>query len=124
MEEIQEAQGGAEESNDWVKLRDRGGLRHASNTMFMILSSMESVVKLHASTQLQDFNAKGVLTEKILSSDEVDESLSVNWDDKASNTLLGLIVEQWITIRGFAYMATGWSYIRAALKRRSKSQKA
>ena len=75
LKELQETEGGkSEDSSDWVKLRsrDRGGLTHVSNTTFLLLSSMEGIVKQHTSKELQDFNEKGVLTEKILSSDEVD----------------------------------------------------
>ena len=38
----------------------------------MLLSNMKGIVKQHTSTELQDFNARGVLTEKIISSNEVD----------------------------------------------------
>ena len=127
LKELQETEGGkSEDSSDWVRLRDRGGLTHVSKTTFLLLSSMEVIVKQHTSKELQDFNEKGVLTEKILSSDEVDlywESLSVNWDDRASSTLLGLIVDQWITIRGFAY-ASNWMemYKRSTKKKVQKSK--
>ena len=125
--ELQECENGEyDESSDWVKMRDRGGLTHISNTMFMLLSSMEAVVKEHTSKQLQDFNAKSILTEKILSSDAVDfywESLSVNWGEKSSTTLLSLIIDQWITIRGFAYTSNWMEVYKSSTKKKVQKSK-
>ena len=60
------------ESEDWIKLADRGGLNHVSNAMYMSIVSMELEVQRQLqqdSTLGSKFKAK--LTKCLLESDDV-----------------------------------------------------
>ena len=96
-------------SSDWISVMDRGGLNHVSNTMFLLLLAMEMEVKTHIAKLPDDSNIhKDLLKEKLLSNEEVDfhwESLSVNWVEGVSTSLLSYIIEYYLTVRGFAYVS-------------------
>ena len=98
-----------DDSTDWTKLVDRGGLNHVSNTTFALLSAMEIVVKVYtathqAATHQAEFNAEAVKS-KVMESDEVHlqwESLSTNWGEKESEALLELVIDHYLTVRAHA----------------------
>ena len=78
-----------------------------SHNMFLLISSMEIVVKKHIAlnASLDNFSMKDELSSKIISNEEVEyywDILSVNWAEIEGKLLLSLIVDHWITVRGFA----------------------
>ena len=111
-----------DDSAHWLHVKDRGGLIHVSQPLYM-LCSMEREVKRHTSN---DFNMKGVLTEKILANEDVEfhwETISVNWGEKEKTTLLSMIVDQWITIRGFSYTSNWMEKYKEATKKKVQKSK-
>jgi len=116
-----------DESCDWVAIRDRGGLNHVSNTMFMLISTMEVEVKNYISRhQATDFNMKKVLSEQLLAHDMVEfywEEISLNWGEKESNTLLAHIIDYWLTMRGFAYTSQWMENYKSITKKKVQKSK-
>lgn len=96
------------ESEDWVTLVDRGGLKHVNSAVFMLFTAMEICVRKRiCSTSQPMFDH---LREEILTDEDVLfhwAIVSANWDEEESTPLLPMIVQLWVTIRGFAY-ASGW----------------
>ena len=118
-----------DESSDWVKLRDRGGLNHVSN-MFMLLYNMELEVKAYIASNTKQpadrFNLKDVLSKKLQSNVDIEyywELVSENWGEKESSTLLSLIIDHWITVHGFAYASTWMEMYKNATKKKVQKSK-
>ena len=73
--------------------------------MFLLISSMEIVVKNHIAlnASLVNFSMKDELSSKIISNEEVEYYWDILWAEKEGEILLSLIVDHRITVRGFAY---------------------
>ena len=101
------------ESDNWIKLVDRGGLNHVSNAMYMAIVSMELEVQKQLqqdSTLTSKFKTK--LTKCLLDSEDVMFFWSIvaaPWEsgDEMEMKLLGMVIDMWLTIRGFSY-ASDW----------------
>ena len=95
------------ESSDWVCIKDRGGLNHLSYGMYMLMCSLEIEVKHHIKTNVKPdkFNTKDVFR-KLMTNEDVEhywDTLSINWSEEDRVLLLSMIIDHWITVRGFAY---------------------
>jgi len=96
----------ADGSTDWINLVDRGGLLHVNELMFKMMQHMEVEFRHHLDSE----NIKASAISGICNNDEVLfywELLSGMCEKEERDFLLKLIVELWVTIRGFAY-ASGW----------------
>lgn len=51
------------------------------------------------------------------------EALSVNWGKKESKALLSLIIDQWITIRGFTYTSHWMEMYKDTTKKKVQKSK-
>ena len=124
MTELLEEEGAGlndDESNDWIRLVDRGGLSHVSNTMFELLSAMEIVIKENVGNTLKD-----ELREKLLSNHTVRllwEALSANWGEEESHALLSMIVDHYITVRGFAFVSQWMDQYKFETKKKVQKSK-
>ena len=116
-----------DDSNDWMVAVDRGGLQHTSEMMYMVFMSAEEELRKHlpehgTATTLNVTQFKPLLTQN----DDVQfywSIVSSNWTDTVSSTLLDLLLDQWITIRGHS-TATAWleQYKRKKKKTVQKSK--
>jgi hypothetical protein len=91
------------DSEEWTNLLDRGGLTHVSDVIYMVFHAMEFSFKENFKIE-SNKTTKGI-SEKILASEDLLfywSLVSVNWNEKESTELLRMIVEHWITIRGFS----------------------
>jgi hypothetical protein len=91
------------EMQEWIKLVDRGGLIHVSEVTYMVFHVMECTFRQYFKPGINS-NLKD-MTEKILTNEELLfywALVSVNWSDEESSTLQKLMVEHWITLRGFS----------------------
>ncbi len=103
-----DGQEGSSQSEDWINLVDRGGLKHVNNATYMLFAAMELCIPKHLSRSSQP--AFDHLKEAILADDDVQfhwSILSANWDEEEAEPLLPLIIQLWVTIRGFSY-ASAW----------------
>ena len=95
------------ESDNWIKLVDRGGLNHVSNSMHMAIVSMEVQKQLQQdSTLTSKFKTK--LTKCLLDSEDVMFFWSMvaaplDNGDEMEMELLGMVIDMWLTIIGFSY---------------------
>ena len=109
--DLLESDGGIyDESQDWVKLVNRGGLIQVSSVLFLLLSAMEQEVKCYLSNMKnkQGRNIKKDLIDAINSSREVQlhwSTLSFEWGPDEARVLFEMIVELWVTMRGFSYVS-------------------
>ena len=81
------------QSNDWISIVDRGGLNYITNNTFMLMCSLEVTVKHHIDVNVH--LDKEVLKLTLLTSKDVDREL-----------ILSMLVDHYITVRGFAYCST------------------
>ena len=99
-------------SEEWLDLVDRGGLCRVNDTAFSLFQAMElevrSHLQRHAAVVTENF--KEVVTRRVFESDEVKTIwtwLSNEWEDEDSKLLFRMIVELFVTVRGFSY-ASAW----------------
>ena len=116
-----------DDSNEWMSLIDRGGLTHIGNVTFCVFGAMELQVKNFFSrhpTQLGQ--VKQELQSNIYKDDDVQSYwalVSGGWGTSETKELLELIIDHYITIRGFSF-ASGWmeKYKQATKKSTQKSK--
>ena len=100
-------------TRDWTTLSSRGGLVQVTDDAFEVFRAIEEVVRGH----FQKDRAKeisGGLKEVICAEVVCDEEVRRKWDvvaedmiDKVGRELLEMIVDLWVTIRGFSF-AGAW----------------
>ena len=100
------------QSEDWVNLVNRGGLKLVNSATYMLFAAMELCIRknLHKFNQPTNQPTLDHLKEEILGDDDVQfhwSILSASWDEEEVEPLLPLIVQLWVTIRGFSY-ASAW----------------
>ncbi len=103
-----DGQEGSSQSEDWINLVDRGGLKHVNSATYMLFAAMELCIRKRLRKSSQP--TLDHLKEEILADEDVQfhwSILSANWDEEEAEPLLPLIVQQWVTIRGFSY-ASAW----------------
>ena len=107
--EMTEGDRGIDESEDWVNSVDRGGLKHINEMSYTTFASMELELRrcLH---QNPNPNFKDEVAKHILENEDVHfywSMVSSEWDQEESEALLTLVVDMWVTIRGFSH-ASAW----------------
>ena len=102
----------SDESEDWVKNIDRGGLKHITNMTYMMFESMEIELRRHLriADMAHGSGIKDKVKTEIVSNEDVRFYwciVSADWDEEKSQCLLHMICDLWITIRGFSTVS-GW----------------
>ncbi len=115
------------DSNDWTAAVNRGGLIIVSDLMFTFISRLETVLRQYITeTKSHDLNLKSSAP-NIMSDDDVLfywSMLTVEIEDEAvSNQLLCMIVEHWITIRGFSHASSIIELYKQANKKNIQKSK-
>ena len=113
------------DSEDWIELIDRGGLTRINDIAFQVFLAMEVELRKHLNSQCVP-NFKMTITKKVLENEDVAfywSILSADWEERDSQDLLELVVNMFITIRGFSY-ASAWveKYKTASAKSLQKSK--
>ena len=113
------------DSEDWIELIDRGGLTRINEIAFQVFLAMEIELRKHLNSQCVP-NFKTDITKKVLENEDVAfywSILSTDWEEHDSQALLELVVNMFITIRGFSY-ASAWveKYKTASAKSLQKSK--
>ena len=108
FELVDDADDSHDESQDWVNMIDRGGLKHVNNTTYMVFASMELVVRRYIQPKMpanfkQDTKDHALRDEDVLFYWAM---VSADWEEEESRALLSMIVDLWITIRGFSFAST------------------
>ena len=93
-------------SEEWLKAIDRGGLVHVSDMTYMLFTAMEQALRPCLVTMEKSAALDIKEVSKIIETDEnvlfYWSILSVNWEEGAAEALLCMLVERWITLRGFS----------------------
>ena len=100
-------------SCDWTNLSNRGGLLHVTDEAFAVFHAIEQVVRQHLRKDKARKISSGIKKE-LCASIMCDENVLFYWCTVAANMdkqigtmLLLMIVELWVTIRGFSF-AGAW----------------
>ena len=97
-------------AQEWTKAINQGGLVHISNEAFHLFQSIELSVRRYLTvknTASMDNTFKEHLTKCIV--EDEDEDVVFYWcllgysDDEYAETCLNMIVNKWVTIRGFSF---------------------
>jgi len=112
-------------STDWINMIDRGGLIHVNEMMYLMMKQMEITTRQSLKCENAD-TLKDICIKAITTNDDVLfywDLISGMWPDEEQEALLSMIVELWVTIRGFAYVS-GWmeQYKQATKKSLQKSK--
>ena len=95
-----------DESEEWVRSIERGGLKHVSDMTYTLFMSMEQVVHKHLQIGSTSQNSQREITEKQIKDNNNALfywcTVSAEWEEDTASTLLDMIVKLWITIRGFS----------------------
>ena len=96
------------ESHEWILKLDRGGLTHITNVCYQLFVAME----LHIRRHLQPNKSVNFLEVQasILSNKDVLFYWSIvgsDWEEEESAALLPMVVNLWVTMRGFSN-ASAW----------------
>lgn len=100
-------------SSEWLNEVDRGGLWHVNENTYMTFVAMEEEIRRH----LRNTSAPHMVTgykEKVVKNIASNEDVLFYWsmagaeiDDEEGQILLGMVIEHWVTVRGFSF-ASGW----------------
>ena len=87
---------------------DRGGLKHVGQSTFMLFVSMEKELRCHLQPSIVslDTDVKKTAVDSIIANDDVNmywSILSGNWQEEEAALLIKMLVDHWITIRGFSF---------------------
>ena len=108
--ELIEEDGVSDDSEDWLKQVDRGGLNYINTKTYLFMSAMELVVKTILKKQDKPQDIKSAMIASILDNGDVQHhwnTLTCEWDPKEAQILLTMVTELWVTMRGFSY-ASAW----------------
>ena len=117
-----------DESETWTNAVDRGGLNHVSNMTFLMFESMELELRKHlkVTSESASAEAKEVMIKSVSENEDVLffwSLVSANWSMKEADTLLRMIVEQWITVRGFSFTSAFLEKYKQANKKTVQKSK-
>ena len=115
-------------SADWTNQITRGGLKLVNNKTYQFFHAIEVKVRQHfnmTSAPTLTAGFKAALLETVKADDDVLfhwEIIAVEWEEGEEQALLHMIIDLWITIRGFSF-AKSWLEMYKQEKKKSKSQK-
>ncbi len=96
-----------DESQEWTNILDRGGLLHINTKTFLVMTAMEVVVKTILKRKVfPKADIKSELIGAIFTDENVQlhwNTVSAEWESEQSKVLFKMIVELWVTMRGFSY---------------------
>ena len=113
------------ESTDWISIVDRGGLNYITNNTFMLMCSLEVLVKHHIDVNVHP--DKEVLKLTLLTSKDVEgymDDLRVNWREEDRELILSMLVDHYITVRGLPTAVLSWKSINDLHTKKFKNQRA
>ena len=93
-------------SGEWISAIDRGGLCQINNLTFDLFLSMELTIRAYiiSGYEFDGFKAKLMDNNDILFNWSM---LTASWEENVADKILTMIVDLWITIRGFS-LASAW----------------
>ena len=118
------------EAENWTSMIDRGGLFHVSDSTYTLFHAMEEEVRNHLRKTPAHKITDG-FKQKLLSSIASNEDVLFYWsmlsadaDEEDAQTLLKMVIELWVTIRGFAFASSWIELYKQASKKTIQRSKA
>ena len=96
-------------SADWTKAISRGGIKLVNNKTYHFFHAVEMNVRRHfskTSAPTLSAGSKAELVESITTDEDVLfywSILSAEWEEKEEQILLRMLIELWVTVRGFSF---------------------
>ena len=96
-------------ASDWTGEINRGGLSFVNNPTYQLFYSMEMAVQQELTQQTAPSITSGFKSEVIKKIHDHEDVVfhwsivSADWEKEVAELLLGMIVELWVTVRGFAF---------------------
>ena len=119
------------ETTEWIKSVDRGGLFIVNDACFRLFRSIECVKQLSLPYFTQSYlhESDGKIEESVLKGIIDDDDVQFNWsvdieDESHSAELRHILVQKWITIRGFGIASLWLEEHKRASKQTTKRKKA
>ena len=96
------------ESPDWLKAINHGGLLCVNNMTFELFLTMERELRFHLSSN-PEFGGSEIKIHPKQSEDVLFlwAIIGAGWEEEYCSYLLGMVVDMWVCIRGFS-QATAW----------------
>ena len=95
-------------TEEWLNRIDRGGLQHVTHKTYTLMESMETALRQGLHTIKTNF--KENVTESIMKNEDVMFNwlmISGEWEDEEAEVLFKMVIDLWVTIRGFSF-ASCW----------------
>ena len=118
---------GGEEGNDgtedWLNASDRGGLVHIDDNTYLLFREIEMVVRRHfnrGTAHTLDCNGKESLLNAIVQEEHVQFQwcmMTTTIHDATASTLLRMLCEHYVTIRGYSFAGSCVELYRKSSKR-------
>ena len=115
------------ESSEWTKEIDRGGLKHVTNMTYMMFVSAEEEIRKHLTTFETTNEVKfAAAKDKIIDSDDVQFywcMVTSDWETEVASTFLDMLIDDFVKLRGHS-TASAWleQYKRESKKSFQKSK--
>ena len=98
-----------DDSDDWMDSIDRGGLKHITQMVYLLFTSIELALRSYLG---QDQSSLTAMKDKIIDDEGIQSSwstIAVDWEEETATLLLNMIVDTvaWIKIRGHS-TARAW----------------
>lgn len=118
-----------QESENWIRAIDRGGLWHVSENTYLIFFLMEEEIRkqliVDKARDLSSGTKKNLLYAILANEDLLFQwsLLTVNIDDDISSMILNKIAELFVTVRGFAFASSCLELYKQQFKKRTQKSK-
>ena len=116
-----------DDSTEWVEAVDRGGLYHVNQATYFLFLAMEEVrrhLRCHSAHKGEGIKEK--LTHSIMMNEEILfhwEMVCANWEEEESRALFAMVVNLWVTMRGFAFASSWMELYKQTSKKSTQKSK-
>ncbi len=116
-------------STDWTTQISRGGLYFINNRTYLFFYAMEMRIRRHlTTTSAPTISAgfKSTMTESILTNEDVLfywTMVAAEWEEEVEKTLLQMICDLWITVRGFSFARSWLEMYKQSQKKTTQKSK-
>ena len=116
-------------SEDWLNFIDRGGLVHVNHTAFKFFLAMENELRQHLTTsKIEDMNDGCRVKLKVAIVEDIDvqhyfQRVTEDLEEEEQKSLLSLVVDLYITVRGFSFTRSWMEMYKQQEKKRLQKSK-
>ncbi len=125
-----EEEGAATWTSEWVNAIDRGGLCHVSDGTYMVFQEMEVVLRSTYNkdkAKILENGNRGKLVQTIIKNEDVQFQwcmVTTEVEDEEARSLLNMIVNLYVTIRGFSFAKSIMEQYKVSNKKNLQKSKA